>query len=338
MTRPAGKQGAQDAIVRQWMMLRQIPRHPQTVTASALVARLASDGHTVTKRTVERDLQTLSAYFPLGCEEEAKPFRWSWQKDARSLDLPGLSSMEALVFHLAERHLGSLLPASALKALSPHFRLAEDALTRHSRAKAWAQKIRMVPATQPLLPPKGNSEVYIAITDALLNERQLKARYRKRGERKSREYILNPLALVQRGAVTYLVATAYHFPDPLLFAVHRFGSAECADVPAKAVKGFDIDAYIAGGNLGFGGEAERITLEALFSEEAAEHLTEMALSADQVLAPAKDGRVRLWATVVNTPQLHWWLLGFGEGVEVVRPAGLRKVMAASVKATARLYA
>ena len=143
-----------DAIARQWMMLRQFPRHPQAITASALVARLASEGHAVTKRTVERDLQTLSTHFPLVCEEEAKPFRWSWQKDAPSLDLPGLSPMEALVFHLAERHLGSLLPASALKALSPHFRLAEDALTRHARAKAWAQKIRMVPAAQPLAAPQ----------------------------------------------------------------------------------------------------------------------------------------------------------------------------------------
>ena len=41
-------------------MLRQIPRYPQTVTASNLKARLEAEGHEVAKRTVERDLQTLS--------------------------------------------------------------------------------------------------------------------------------------------------------------------------------------------------------------------------------------------------------------------------------------
>ncbi len=338
MTRAAGKQGAQDAIARQWVMLRQVPRYPQTVTASSLVGRLAAEGHKVTKRTVERDLQTLSAYFPLVCSEEAKPFRWSWQKDAPSLDLPGLSPMEALMFQLAERHLGSLLPATALKALAPHFRLAEGTLTRFAQAKAWARKIRVVPTTQPLLPPKVSAEVYVAITDALLNERQLKAIYRRRGDQRGKDYNLNPLALVQRGGVIYLVATAYHFADPLLFALHRFKSAECIDVPARLVEGFDIDAYIANGGLGFGGDGDKIRLEALFEAGAAEHLAETALSADQVLAPTKDGRVRLKATVVNTPQLHWWLLGFGESVEVLRPGRLRKAISGSIEAMAKQYA
>lgn len=338
MSQAAGKQGAQDAIARQWVMLRQIPRYPQTVTASGLKDRLEAEGHAITKRTVERDLQTLSAYFPLVCDEEAKPFQWSWQKDAPNLDLPGLSPMEALMFHLAERHLGSLLPASALKALSPHFRLAEEKLTRFAQAKAWARKIRVVPATQPLLPPKVGSDVYIAITDALLTERQLKAAYRKRGDEKAKDYLLNPLALVQRGAVIYLVATAFHFDDPLLFPLHRFRSAECTDVPVKEIKGFDIDAYIAGGGLGFGGDEDQIQLEALFEGGAAKHLGETALAADQVLTPVKDGRVRLKATVINTPQLRWWLLGFGEGVEVVRPPSLRKAMATSAKSMTQLYA
>lgn len=242
------------------------------------------------------------------------------------------------MFHLAERHLGSLLPASALKALSPHFRLAESTLARFAQAKAWAKKIRVVPATQPLLPPKVSPEVYVALTDALLNEWQLKATYRGRGKKKSTDYILNPLALVQRGGVIYLVATAYHFSDPLLFVLHRFKSAECTDVSIKPVEGFDIDAYIADGGLGFGGDGDRIQLEALFEAGAAEHLAETALSADQVLSPTKDGRVRLKATVVNTPQLRWWLLGFAEDVEVLRPKSLRRAMAASVRAMLERYA
>jgi len=337
VTRPAGKQSAQDAIARQWAMLRHLPRYPQKVTAATLKSRLEGDGHDVSKRTIERDLQSLATPFPLLSDEREKPYGWSWKQDAPALSLPGLSPMEALIFHLAARHLQPLLPASMLKALSSHFRVAEGKLAATAQARAWASKVRVVPATQPLIPPKVDSRAYAAVTEALLTEHQLKVSYRRRGDEKPKSYVLNPKALVQRGAATYLVATVNEHSDPLLFALHRFSAAECMEEPARNVDGFEIDAYIESGALGFGGEGDRIALEVLIDPGIAKHLEETPLASDQALSPVADKRVRLKATVVNTPQLRWWLLGFGEGVEVVRPKSLRDAMAKHVRAMARLY-
>lgn len=337
MRKIPGKQGAQEAIARQWAMLRQIPRQPHAVTAATLKSRLDSEGYLVAKRTVERDLHTLSAYFPIVCEESQKPFLWSWKQDAPNLHVPGLSSMEALTFHLAQRHLGGILPASAMKALSPHFQLAEKTLSQFARAKAWTEKIRVVPATQPLLPPKVRPEAYEAITEALLNEQMLKVKYRRRSDGKVIDYDLNPLALVQRGYSSYLIASAFDFTDPLLFALHRFSSAQCMAEPAMHIDGFNLDTYIADGGLGFGRDGKKIRLEALFDQETARHFEEAAVSSDQTLASTADGRVRLKATVANTPQLQWWLLGFGECVEVLRPKALRRNMATSLRETLKRY-
>ncbi len=331
MTRPAGKQSAQDAIARQWVMLRHLPRYPQKVTAGTLKSRLEGEGHEVSKRTIERDLQSLTTLFPLVSDEREKPYGWSWKQDAPALNLPGLSPMEALIFHLAARHLRPLLPASALKALASHFRLAEEKLSATAQARAWANKVRVVPASQPLRPPKVDPKVYAAITEALLTERRLKVAYRRRGDNKASSYVLNPQALVQRGAVTYVVATAYQHSDPLLFALHRFLLAECIAEPALPLKGFDIDAYIGTGALGFGGDGKTIVLEALIEPQVADHLGETPLSADQSLVPAGKDRVRVRATVLQTPQLNWWLLGFGASVEVLRPASLRRAMASSAR-------
>lgn len=337
MSKISGKQGAQEAIARQWAMLRQIPRQPHAVTAATLKIRLHNEGYPVAKRTVERDLQTLSGYFPIVCEESEKPFLWSWKQDAPNLNVPGLSSMEALTLHLAQRHLGSILPASAMKALSPHFQLAEKTLSQFAQAKAWAEKIRVVPANQPLLPPRMKPEVYEAVTGGLLNERMLKAKYRRRSDENLTDYDLNPMALVQRGPIAYLIASAFNFTDPLLFALHRFSSAQCTEEPAKHIDGFNVDTYIADGGLGFGGDGDKIRLEALFDPKIARHFEETAVSDDQTLATTTDGRVRLKAAVINTPQLRWWLLGFGEGVEVVRPKSLRQAIEASVRATLNRY-
>ena len=61
-----------------------------------------------------------------------------------------------------------------------------------------------------------------------------------------------------------------------------------------------------------------------FTLGAAEHLLETRLSLNQQIVPDQAGWVRLQATVPNTAQLRWWLMGFGEGVEVLEPASLRQ--------------
>lgn len=100
-----------ETLLRQWQMLRMIPRFPSKITAKTLHEKLASENFTVTKRTVERDLQSLSESFPILSDERDMPYGWSWSKDAKVFDVPGLSNSEALTFKLVEQHLKPLLPA-----------------------------------------------------------------------------------------------------------------------------------------------------------------------------------------------------------------------------------
>lgn len=76
---------------------------------------------------------------------------------------------------------------------------------------------------------------------------------------------------------------------------------------------------------------------ALFDPGCALHLHEARLSADQTLRDEPDSRVRLTATVPDTGELRWWLLGFGDGVEVLGPEELRKEFAAIAQAMADTY-
>jgi len=48
------------------------------------------------------------------------------------------------------------------------------------------------------------------------------------------------------------------------------------------------------------------------------------LSDDQTITEQPDGRMLVTATVQDTSELRWWLLGFGDGVEVLKPLKLRK--------------
>ena len=48
--------------------------------------------------------------------------------------------------------------------------------------------------------------------------------------------------------------------------------------------------------------------------------------------------MRVRATVADTPQLRWWLLGFGDAVTVQAPAELRQWFAQTAVAMAASYA
>lgn len=329
-----------ETLQRQWHMLRLIPRHPAKVTAKQLTEKLGAENFIVTKRTVERDLQTLSENFPLLADEREKPYGWSWQPNAKTFDVPGMSNAEALTFRMVELHLKSLMPTSTLELLNPYFRTAQYRLdqTADNPAHAWLDKVRVAQPAQTLHAPAVEPAVQERVYEALLYERQLQITYQKRGETESVDYRVHLLGIVPRGPVIYLVCTLFDFPDVRLLALHRVRSAEVLDAPSRTPDGFNLDAYLASGALGFGAiEKQTIALEAVFSGGAGDHLHETPLSPDQVLSPLPDGRLKLKANVVQTEQLRWWLLGFGDRVEVVKPKALRQELARVVSALHSTY-
>ena len=318
-------QNQNDTQLRQWAMLKRIPQHPRQITAREIFEHLESEGFEVTKRTVERDLLSLSEIFPLLSNERSRPYGWSWNKDAAAFALPTMSPLQALTLELAHDHLATLIPASLLETLAPYFKCAEGVLSSGDGVKKlanWRKKVAIVPPNQPLIPPSYTEEIIEAVHSALLSELQLEINYASREQGETKNYRVHPLGIVQRGAVTYLVATLNDYADIRLLAVHRIQSAQILDKPAKTPKKFDLAKYIRQGAFGFGESAE-IKLVVRFTSQAVEHLRETPLSLDQRIEPDQSGWMQVRTTVPDTAQLRWWLLGFGDQVEVLEPASLR---------------
>jgi predicted DNA-binding transcriptional regulator YafY len=318
-------QSQNDTLLRLLTMLRYIPQHPRQITAREITERVETDGFVVSKRTVERDLLSMSEIFPLVSNERSRPYGWSWSKDAEAFALPGMSPLQALTLELAHDHLATLLPASLLETLTPYFKCAEGVLSSGEGVKklaSWRKKVAIVPPNQPLIPPSYPEEIIEAVHSALLSEQQLEISYKSREQGETKSYPVHPLGIVQRGAVTYLVATLYDYTDIRLLAIHRIKSAQVLDQPAKLPKKFDLAKYIRQGAFGFE-ESGEIKLVVRFTVPAAEHLLETPLSLDQQIEPDQPDWVRVEATVPDTAQLRWWLLGFADQVEVLEPASLR---------------
>jgi len=328
-----------DTFMRQWQMLRLIPRFPSKVSTSDLVHSLADEGFVVTRRTLQRDLAKLAVIYPLVCDERNKPFGWSWSKDAAFLDIPSMDSHTALAFWMANQHLKPLLPTTTLQTLQPHFDAATEVLnhieTNHG-APAWRKKVRVLPQGQELKQVRIDDDVQQQVYDGLLRNRKLMVNYKPRSEDYEKEYTLNPLGLVLKGGISYLVCTIKAYSDIRLLVLYRICKACVLDQPLSSPEGFDLDDYIASGEMGFKCK-EGIRFKALFSKAAALHLRERALGDDQSIVEQSDGRVLIAASIQNTSELRWWLLGFGDQIEVLEPQSVRDEMIAVIKSSAKRY-
>ncbi|ORJ60531.1 helix-turn-helix transcriptional regulator [Geothermobacter hydrogeniphilus] len=315
-----------ETLLRHWQMLRMIPRYPRRVSTSEIEQRLDSRGYTTTRRTIQRDLDKLSREFPL-VTDGRKPSGWSWQQDAEVFDVPGMDSSAALTLRMVETFMLRMLPGQCVRSLDGHFRRAASILDELSDSghSSWPEKVKLVSRTQPLLPPDIPEQVLDVITEALFRDRCFSGNYRAAVDNREKKLLFHPLGLVFSDAVIYLVARIDGYEDVRHFALHRFVTTERLEQPVERPAGFDLDRHIRAGRFEWPiEEGKTIRLRARFAAEISRHLEERRLSEDQTITAAKDDRILLEATVLDSHQLRWWLLGFGDQVEVLGPAALRR--------------
>jgi predicted DNA-binding transcriptional regulator YafY len=329
-----------NTLVRYLAMLKRIPRYPRRVSTREIRDALVSEDFEVTQRTVQRDLKNLAEIFPgLATDGNPDAAGWFWEREATIHDVPGIDPPTALSFKLVEAFLEDKLPPVMLDLLHPYFKCADSvlgALDKPGLAQ-WTRKIRVLPRTQPLIPARIDPEVVGVIYEALFREKQFRGRYRRRDGDEA-EYDLHPLGLVFRESVVYLVATVWNYGVPRQFALHRFQRCTLLEDDALSPQNFDLESFIRKGAFEYvDQDCETIRFEALFNARTAQHLQETPLSEDQVITPEKDEWDRVTATVKNSLQLRWWLLGFGGQVVVLQPETLRNGLLKTAESMVRHY-
>ena len=310
-------------LARQWELLKMLPSRGPGLTSRDLRDRLEHAGHDVSKRTIERDLSELSRVFPILSNEISKPFGWHWKPGAR-VDFPGIDLAEAVSLGLLEDLLRQMIPPSFTDALEDRFAAAREklkALSQNRHAK-WSDLIRYEAPGLPLHKPSIKPDVSRAVQEALLRKLQLKVHYRGPGFITHKELLLHPLAIIQKGERSYLLATTFDYADVLYYALHRMHAAEILDDPAKHPAHFSLDTFVAQGGGQFG-DGKTISLKAHLTDNLAAILLETAISSDQKIT-TRAGNNTLTATVKDSWQLHFWILSQGAAITVVQPTSLRK--------------
>ena len=186
-----------------------------------------------------------------------------------------------------------------------------------------------------MLAPKINSTCLASVQQALIDELQLPCSYYSAHRDRTSELVLEPLGLVQRGNITYLIATPYE--DVRQFALHRMSTVAVSRVPITANRDFDLKSYAASSAMQFGNNAgELITLEAWVNEGLLRMLRETPLSEGMETMSSEDGG---WirAKVVDSWELEWWLLSQTGSIAVTAPTDLKQRLIQRLRRGLDLY-
>ena len=288
----------------------------------------------MTVRSVQRSLETLSAVFTITSEMRGRANHWCWTDPHALTQIPAMSEHAAFVLRLASEYLKPLMPGAALRSLAPYFKQA-DRVLGGTKLGRWVDRARIIERGPPLVAPRVADDVQETVYAGLMENRRVDVSYRSRSRTRTARLVLNPLGIVVRAGVVYLVATSWDYEDLRHYALNRMSRPALLPEAAKAPAGFRLASHIQ--QFSYPLNPDRLELSALFAPEVRTHVMESRLAPDQRTTTQDDGRVLVEASVADTADLRWWLLSFGAGVEVLSPETLRDEFRCHARGLQSLY-
>ncbi|WP_418358873.1 helix-turn-helix transcriptional regulator [Shewanella basaltis] len=331
-----------NTLLRQQTLLKFIPANAGIKSAD-LLNKLKSEGFEVTQRTLQRDLEVLSQYFPIYSETDTKPYLWRWSGlGINRTHIDSISLTDSLSLMLVEKSLQQLLPSAMQRHLQHNFEHSRQLLNtlKDDDNAQWFDKVASVMPDSGFKPPSIDDGLLTKIQEALLKDQTIVVSYLKTKNTTAVEYSLMPLALVQRGHVLYVIAQditeGANTAQIKRFAMHRFQTVTRSHEQGIRPQNFNLQQYLQDGAMQFG-NGDKLALKAKVSEELAFYLNESPMSDDMKIIQSEDGSYQLSATVNNGWQLNWWLRGQGANIEVLAPRELRTRMRDNLRKTLAAY-
>lgn len=313
-----------DTAVRYLTMLRLVPRYPNTITTSKLSEFLEDRDFSVSVRSIQRDLEKLSAYFPLTVDENVRPFQWSFQRDATVDVIPALDLPAALTFELARAYLSPVLPQRALSHMRSHFHGARKALARDDEALGkWPDRVRVINRGLSGRRPEIDPDVLEVVTEALLKEQCCQLNYQARSWPEPETITVHPFGLVFRDPNVYLIGSIEGREGTRQLLLHRATSGIGLQAPSNIPEDFDLDIFIRSGAMGILKSNEPVFLRLRCDKPAMNHLLEAPLGLDQFELSNTDESFEITVTVGDTQDLRWWLIAQSQHMDILEPAWLR---------------
>jgi predicted DNA-binding transcriptional regulator YafY len=290
----------------------------------------------VSRRTVFRDLEIMRlAGVPMQFEDAEQHYR-----------IPGMNflpptnftpdealSLLVLCYHLGDRS-GVPFHAPARSAALKLECALPERLREYLREATSAIHMRMEPTSQA----RGAAPYYQQLIDAIRRRRCVRIEYDSFSDRELLSTKLSPYRLLFSRRSWYVFGRSSCHRQTRTFNVGRIVSLDTLDERFSFPRGFSIERQLrnAWHLIPEAGPDQNVIVR--FEKLVAKNVAEVAWHKTQRLVWRDDGRLDFHVRVSGINEISWWILGYGDQAEVLKPPALRELVERRCRQLLKRYA
>lgn len=177
--------------------------------------------------------------------------------------------------------------------------------------------------------------VFSSLQKAIRQKRKVELLYDSVYEKKKISVVLRPYHVIHRNRAWYVFGKSELHNEIRMFNLGRIETIELMKTHFSDGDKFDVDEYL-GRAWSLIPEGRLYDIRLRFLPRVARNVSEVKWHSTQEVSFNDDGSVTMDFRVDGLGEIAWWILGYGDQVEIIRPAALRKAVIKTAKEMIKL--
>jgi predicted DNA-binding transcriptional regulator YafY len=183
---------------------------------------------------------------------------------------------------------------------------------------------------------QGQRPIYQQLLTCIATRRAVRLVYDSFSDGKLLRFKLSPYRLLFSRRSWYVIGRSSVHREVRTFNVGRIRELLLLDESFHLPRGFSIERYMGNAwHMIPGGPDQDVTVR--FAPLVARNVAEVAWHKTQRLVPGDDGSLEFHVRVAGLDEISWWILGYGDQAEVLKPLALRQLIAERAQRLVNLY-
>lgn len=166
-------------------------------------------------------------------------------------------------------------------------------------------------------------KTFTELQKAITNKRKVNIRYQSLSEEKNVDVELCPYHLLYNHRAWYVLGHSDRHKAVRAFKLNRIKDLETSDKCFLGGENFDLQEYL-GRAWSMVPEGRIYNIKLRFMPKTAGNVTEVQWHSTQKVTYNSDGSATMEFRIDGLGEISWWILGYGDQVQVLAPKALRK--------------
>ncbi len=167
---------------------------------------------------------------------------------------------------------------------------------------------------------------YLQLIDAVAHRRAVRIRYDSFTEGEVLRTKLSPYQVLFSRRSWYVIGRSSIHRETRTFNISRISEMESLEDSYKIPRGFSVERYLGNAWHLIPENGRDSVVEIHFQPMVAKNVAEVGWHKTQETEFQPDGSLLFRAKVSGLAEISWWILGYGDQAEVIRPPALREMV------------